>query len=140
MLDNNVDLVFEASAGTATTTNSVSLIDTDNGRSVRRKNLGNGIFVDLIISHEEARQKDGLISDRHLVRIDYTIPDPVISTAPTAVVSAYNVLVYPRRSDITHGHVGQVFTALRNLLKDSSTHESTTASDAILARLFAGES
>jgi hypothetical protein len=139
MLDNSITLVVEAAGGAATVTKAVSLTDTDNGRTIRRKAEGGGTFYDLTISSEETRAKDGIISDRYLVRIDNTVPDPVLSTAPAAVVSAYLVFVLPRRSDIGNSHVGALWTALQNLLYDGSVMRSTSDSDAILARLITGE-
>jgi hypothetical protein len=141
MLDNAIGLVFEASAGSAVTTHTVSVNDTDNGVTTRRLNLGGGQFIDLTISSEETKdKKSGIVSDRYLVRIDQTIPDPVLSNGPAAVASVYQVFVYPRRTDITHGVMGQLHTALRNLLKDGSTQSGSADSDGILARLFSGES
>lgn len=134
MFDNTLTLVLDGD-----TTHEVSITDTDNGTTARRKALGGGSFLELHVSHTETKENKGVLSDRHLVRVDHIIPDAVDTSKEPVKVSAYVVVVYPRRADVTHAHVYRTVGALLNFLM-GTTDAHTSTVNANLARLFTGES
>lgn len=59
MLENQITLVWGGP---------VSVSDTDNGRTVRRRNLGHGEFQELVIARQESMENKPVITDRYLIQ------------------------------------------------------------------------
>jgi hypothetical protein len=94
---------------------SVSIIDTDDGKTTRSINLGGGNRLDLIIQRAESTENKGILSDRYNVRIDRILTEATTPYAPTKV-SVYLVCVVPRRPDVTIQVVADLYNALTVLM------------------------
>jgi hypothetical protein len=133
MLDNSITL-YSGDTGSG---DALSLIDTDNGKTLRRRNGGGGIFQDLTISHDESLdKKSGITSDRHLVRIDHRFPD---ANQKEVTISNYIVSVYPRHGDVSNATVTANMHRLLSFLmgrQDIDAEALATLAD----RLYSGES
>jgi hypothetical protein len=93
----------------------LSLIDTDDGKSVRAINLGGGNKLELILSRTDSTENKGVLSDRYLVRMDRTLIESA-SPYAAAKISAYLVLVVPRRPDATEALVLDTLTDLLDFI------------------------
>jgi len=122
----------------------VSVTDTDNGRSIRSVNLGGGNRIDLTIAHSESSENKGILSDRYLMRMDRTLVESQTPYAATKV-SAYLVVVVPRRPDITPVLTGQTILSLLALLCGTMNPDWTPGEDSLLdspglfGRILSGE-
>ena len=135
MFDNSISLVY--------TTGSVSVTDTDNGRTTRRLNAGSGVFQELVIGHQESAENKPLVTDRTLVQRNIIQPDAISGKPVRASVGL--TISYPR-SGFVHGHLTAACEDLISFLTQSGGVMGTlsapqiTALEANLARLFNGES
>jgi hypothetical protein len=131
MLDNALEL--KAQTGDVT----VSLVDTDDGKTIRSANFGGGNKVDLMISNAESKENSNVLSDRYLVRVDETVTEVTAPYSPTKI-SAYLVLVVPRRPDITTTKIRSTVERLISVFYNGSLSP-VLDNATIFARLLAGE-
>jgi hypothetical protein len=134
MFDNTVALYSADSGGGK----SLSIIDTDNGTTKRRVNAGGGVFHTFTISHSESNEVKGVISDRHMIRVDTEFPS---ESNPALILkrSAYQVIVFPRHPEVANDAMTATvhelitwMTGIQNLgLAVMAPH---------LARVYSGES
>jgi hypothetical protein len=138
MLNNTLTLAKNAGG----TTVEASITDTDNGTTTRSAAYGGGNRLDLTISRAESTENKGLLSDRYLVRVDNVLTDPNPPYGP-AKLSAYLVLVVPRRPDVTSAKaVDTVLTLLCLLTNNSFIGETSALSTPLgefLTRILNGE-
>jgi len=119
---------------------SVSIKDTDDGKTVRTYNLGGGNRIDVTISHTESTENKGVLSDRYLIRVDRILTEPTSPYAPTKL-SSYIVQVVPRRPDVTVELIKVNLADCINLLPvvGGDTVVAASQIDNGLTRLLAGE-
>jgi hypothetical protein len=115
----------------------VSLVDTDNGRTVRALNLGGGNKSELIVGVSESTENKGVLSDRYLIRWDDTKTESTSPFAP-AKASAYLVIVAPRRPDFTYAEVAAPVEKLISLL-NGGVEINLGNETGILGRIYSGE-
>jgi hypothetical protein len=132
MFNNTVNLYPSAEADTDVKV--VSLNDTDDGRSVRKINLGGGEFIVLTIGNSESTENKPIINDRHLVRVDHIKPD--VSGKPVTA-SCYIVVTYPR-SGFTHTEMYALASMLIRFLANGNVMPDG-ALPTVFTRLFDGE-
>jgi hypothetical protein len=129
--------MFENSINLPGSMPAVSVIDTDNGRTVRRANAGSGIFWELVNSHQESNENKGAITDRFLVQPALIFIDSVSAKPMRASVSI--VSAYPRSPEVNHGTMTELLrAAFAFFIGDLTAGQLTTLSDQA-ARVFAGE-
>jgi hypothetical protein len=107
-----------------------NLRNLDNGNS-ERVLVGSflGAPRTLKISHESSKpNSDGIITDRHLVRVDYTIAAD--GSTPALPGYCYIVIGVPRHGDFHINDVGNMVGGCISFFKETS----------VLAKLVAGES
>jgi hypothetical protein len=114
----------------------MSLVDTDDGRTIRTLNMGAGNKIDLTIANTESSENKGILSDRFLVRLDMTKVEATSPYAP-AKASAYLNIVVPRRPDFDTVEVISLAERLLSLLQAEASSDLTTFGT--LERIIAGE-
>jgi hypothetical protein len=121
-------------AATPGTTKSVSIVDTDNGKTVRLLNEGEGFFTRLTTAATTTQENKPIITDRFLIRLDL---DKTSNVDPAAVVraSAYLVVSLPRAQFGIDEATGLVQALLQLILQ---TTGATTPTTTQLAAMFAG--
>jgi hypothetical protein len=115
----------------------VSITDTDNGRTTRSLLISPGNRIDLTLSRTDSTENRGVISDRYLVRVDRLLTETTTPYAPVKI-SAYTVLVVPRRPDVTTDLVGDTYMRMLGVLVDTTPLSYGDVST-LLGRLLSGE-
>jgi hypothetical protein len=94
MYDNVISLIRDDAGAEV----DVSIVDTDNGTTVRRYRSGANVW-ELTISTSETKEVKGVLSDRILVRVDRYYPSTAFTDTQIPLkCSAYLVLVIPREA------------------------------------------
>jgi len=115
----------------------MSIADTDNGRTLRRRNVGGGEFQEFVSARQESKENSPIITDRYLLQ--RAIITTGAGTLPKAIRGSVGLtLAYPRA---VFDHTGMIslssdlFAFLMGPL--TGTQPATLA--ATLGRLFDGE-
>jgi len=117
---------------------SVSIADTDDGRTVRRYNVGGGHFKEIVISRQESNENKVVLTDRYLVQFNWLQPyeaDPL----KTIRTSASLVIAYPRVGTIDDSDVKNMVLSLFSFLGGAIAAGEVTALNSNLTRIFNGE-
>jgi hypothetical protein len=129
MFDNTLDLDGPIPA--------MSLIDTNEGESTRRVNLGGGDSHELHVRRQETAENKGIITDRYQVRVDSIFTDSI--TAKPIRGSASLVLAYPRHTRFGNPEMQTLSRAAIAFFTGGLPPEYVTTLNAQLLRIFNGE-
>jgi hypothetical protein len=129
--------MFENSVALAQQGVSVSIADTDNGRTVRRYNAGSGAFVELVIARQETNENKGLITDRFLVQRNNLLPDAVTGKPVRASVSL--TMSYPRHPNVENSTMVTMIADIVSFLMGTIGSSSLSALSNSTTRIFNGE-
>lgn len=109
MFTNDITLV-----GDAASTRTYALTGVSDGKSIRANPLRSAALPErMTISHAPSK-KGTLITDRHLVRFDNAVSDPL--TGEVLTIGVYCVLEIPRNVNATAAVAKDMVTQLKNFL------------------------
>lgn len=91
----------------------VPRVDTDNGRSTFRLNLGLGHFREVTVSHAISKENKSVLTDRHLVRIDSIKPD---ATGLGTIRASVQLVIAHPRADYTNEDMNALCTEMIRFL------------------------
>jgi hypothetical protein len=135
IIDTAIPATAAVPTGTAATFPVISLEGT---KAVRNSSDQEG--KSLTITHSTSNENAGIVTERHLVRLDKTNVDSV--TGKTITTSAYAVITRPRGTDNDEGGSVQLGRELGFFLLygvPNSTAGTTSTITSVLHRIVAGE-
>jgi hypothetical protein len=100
-------------AGDASSSQTYSLVDVDNGNSVRRNSAAPSDAPQLMTIKHESRVSGGISGKRHLIRLDRSRAQ---ATTLTQVQGSVYVVIDAPDNTVTAADLKDMFTQLKNFL------------------------